>query len=67
MMLEIGAIVKIGGKQYTLSPDIAEEPCVNSCAVRNCTSNKEFLLFKKEYNAETCLELTGIGTVFKEC
>lgn len=65
-MIELGAIVRIGEKQYTLSPDVADEPCVNNCAVKNCTSNKEFLLFKKECNAETCLELTGIGTIFKE-
>ena len=65
-MLITGNKYRIGDEIHEVTIEPADECCIDVCSVKNCTSNKNFSKFLNACKASCCMEILGVGRMFKK-
>lgn len=65
MMLKDGRY-RIGDTVYRTAPESPDGCCLDECDIKGCTHDKDFQSFLRDCNAKCCIQILGIGRIFKK-
>lgn len=57
---------RIGNDIYETALESPDGTCLSECDVPDCPHNKDFQNFLKACNAKCCMQILGIGRLFKK-
>ena len=65
MLLKQGKY-RIGNNTYEIAPESPDGCCLEECDIPNCPHNPDFQQFIKDCGAKMCIQILGIGRIFKK-
>ena len=66
MKLKTGNKYRIGNEVHEVVIEPADGCCMEECSIKNCHANKAFQQFLKDCKATMCIQILGIGRMFKK-
>lgn len=57
---------RIGENVYETAPESPDGCCRDECDIKDCPHSKDFQQFLKACGVQCCIQLLGIGRIFKK-